>query len=53
LQEQLYQKYGEFLYLVGDATGASNPVVPYVSGGNTHVIVFSDQRYLTFGEMLY
>ena len=32
------------------ATGASNPVVLYVSGGNTQVIAYSDQRYRIFGE---
>ena len=32
------------------ATGASNPVVLYVSGGNTQVIAYSNQRYRIFGE---
>lgn len=32
------------------ATGASDPVVLYVSGGNTQVISFSDGRYRIFGE---
>lgn len=32
------------------ATGACDPVVLYVSGGNTQVIAFSDQRYRIFGE---
>ena len=32
------------------ATGASDPVVLYVSGGNTQVIAFSDGRYRIFGE---
>jgi len=32
------------------ATGATDPVVLYVSGGNTQVIAFSDQRYRIFGE---
>ena len=32
------------------ATGASNPVVLYVSGGNTQVIAYQDQRYRIFGE---
>ena len=31
------------------ATGAANPVVLYVSGGNTQVIAYSDQRYRIFG----
>jgi len=26
-------------------TGAQNPVVLYVSGGNTQVIAYSDHRY--------
>jgi len=31
-------------------TGAENPVVLYVSGGNTQVIAYSDRRYRIFGE---
>jgi N6-L-threonylcarbamoyladenine synthase len=34
------------------ATGCSNPVVLYVSGGNTQVIAYSKQRYRIFGEAL-
>eukprot|EP00592_Proboscia_alata_P010989 CAMPEP_0194355448 /NCGR_PEP_ID=MMETSP0174-20130528/3354_1 /TAXON_ID=216777 /ORGANISM="Proboscia alata, Strain PI-D3" /LENGTH=385 /DNA_ID=CAMNT_0039124723 /DNA_START=43 /DNA_END=1197 /DNA_ORIENTATION=+ len=34
------------------ATGASDPVVLYVSGGNTQVIAYSDQRYQIFGETI-
>lgn len=33
-------------------TGANNPVVLYVSGGNTQVIAYSQQRYRIFGEAL-
>lgn len=33
-------------------TGADNPVVLYVSGGNTQVIAYSTQRYRIFGETL-
>jgi tRNA A37 threonylcarbamoyltransferase TsaD len=33
-------------------TRANNPVVLYVSGGNTQVIAYSDQRYRIFGETL-
>ncbi|KAI9890858.1 MAG: putative tRNA threonylcarbamoyladenosine biosynthesis protein kae1 [Vezdaea aestivalis] len=33
-------------------TSASNPVVLYVSGGNTQVIAYSSQRYRIFGEAL-
>lgn len=33
-------------------TGARNPVVLYVSGGNTQVIAYSQQRYRIFGETL-
>ncbi|KAJ3165089.1 putative tRNA threonylcarbamoyladenosine biosynthesis protein kae1 [Geranomyces variabilis] len=33
-------------------TGADNPVVLYVSGGNTQVIAFSEQRYRIFGEAI-
>lgn len=33
-------------------TGADNPVVLYVSGGNTQVIAYSEQKYRIFGETL-
>jgi N6-L-threonylcarbamoyladenine synthase len=33
-------------------TGATNPIVLYVSGGNTQVIAYSAQRYRIFGETL-
>lgn len=33
-------------------TGAQNPIVLYVSGGNTQVIAYSQQRYRIFGETL-
>lgn len=33
-------------------TGATNPVVLYVSGGNTQVIAYSSQCYRVFGETL-
>ncbi|OKL57003.1 tRNA N6-adenosine threonylcarbamoyltransferase [Talaromyces atroroseus] len=33
-------------------TGAFNPVVLYVSGGNTQVIAYSSKRYRIFGETL-
>jgi N6-L-threonylcarbamoyladenine synthase len=33
-------------------TKADNPVVLYVSGGNTQVIAYSQQRYRIFGETL-
>lgn len=32
--------------------GADNPVVLYVSGGNTQVIAYSDRRYRIFGETI-
>lgn len=35
-----------------DITGAQNPVVLYVSGGNTQVIAYSERRYRIFGETL-
>ncbi|KAJ8101267.1 glycoprotease family-domain-containing protein [Lipomyces tetrasporus] len=35
-----------------EITGANNPVVLYVSGGNTQVIAYSHQRYRIFGETL-
>ncbi|MFH4981005.1 hypothetical protein AB6A40_007714 [Gnathostoma spinigerum] len=33
-------------------TGAENPVILYVSGGNTQVISYSHQKYRIFGETL-
>ncbi|AEO63263.1 14dd8713-51c8-4bee-a4a7-e437738e6e1d [Thermothielavioides terrestris] len=33
-------------------TGADHPVVLYVSGGNTQVIAYAEQRYRIFGETL-
>lgn len=33
-------------------TGAKNPVILYVSGGNTQIIAYSDHRYKIFGETL-
>ncbi|KAL1918758.1 uncharacterized protein VTP21DRAFT_2780 [Calcarisporiella thermophila] len=35
-----------------EITGAQNPVVLYVSGGNTQVIAYSQKRYRIFGETL-
>lgn len=35
-----------------EITGAQDPVVLYVSGGNTQVIAYSKQRYRIFGETL-
>lgn len=35
-----------------EITGAANPVVLYVSGGNTQVIAYCQQRYRIFGETL-
>lgn len=34
------------------ACSSSDPVVLYVSGGNTQVIAYSDQRYRIFGETI-
>lgn len=34
------------------ATGANDPVVLYVSGGNTQVIAFNDGKYRIFGETI-
>lgn len=34
------------------ATGAENPVVLYVSGGNTQVIAYAERRYRIFGETI-
>lgn len=33
-------------------TSSLNPIVLYVSGGNTQVIAYSQQRYRIFGETL-
>jgi len=33
-------------------TGADNPTVLYVSGGNTQVIAYAEQRYRIFGETI-
>ncbi|KAI9138784.1 Gcp-like domain-containing protein [Paraphysoderma sedebokerense] len=33
-------------------TGANNPVILYVSGGNTQVIAYSENRYRIFGETI-
>lgn len=33
-------------------TNASNPVILYVSGGNTQIIAYSEKRYKIFGETL-
>jgi N6-L-threonylcarbamoyladenine synthase len=33
-------------------TGAENPIVLYVSGGNTQVIAYSEKRYRIFGEAI-
>ncbi|KAG8147686.1 hypothetical protein E2320_022381 [Naja naja] len=33
-------------------TGAKNPTVLYVSGGNTQVIAYSEHRYRIFGETI-
>ncbi|KAJ3078576.1 hypothetical protein HK102_004389 [Quaeritorhiza haematococci] len=33
-------------------TGANNPVVLYVSGGNTQVIAYAEKRYRIFGETI-
>ncbi|MFQ6107036.1 MAG: bifunctional N(6)-L-threonylcarbamoyladenine synthase/serine/threonine protein kinase [Thermoplasmata archaeon] len=35
-----------------ETTGCSDPVLLYVSGGNTQVIAFSNKRYRVFGETL-
>ncbi|EPY33979.1 O-sialoglycoprotein endopeptidase [Angomonas deanei] len=33
-------------------TGSANPVILYVSGGNTQVIAYADHRYRIFGEAI-
>lgn len=33
-------------------TGAQDPTVLYVSGGNTQVIAYSQKRYRIFGETI-
>jgi len=34
------------------ATNSQNPTILYVSGGNTQVIAYSEQKYRIFGETL-
>ena len=34
------------------STGADNPTVLYVSGGNTQIIAYSEKRYRIFGETI-
>jgi len=34
------------------ATGSHNPTILYVSGGNTQVLAYSENRYRIFGETL-
>jgi len=49
----LLPTYGETDIEMGrEITGARNPVVLYVSGGNTQVIAYSRQCYRIFGETL-
>lgn len=33
-------------------TNAQNPVILYVSGGNTQIIAYSKKRYRIFGETI-
>jgi N6-L-threonylcarbamoyladenine synthase len=33
-------------------TKSNNPIILYVSGGNTQVIAYSQQKYRIFGETL-
>ncbi|KFM77213.1 putative tRNA threonylcarbamoyladenosine biosynthesis protein osgep, partial [Stegodyphus mimosarum] len=33
-------------------TGADNPIVLYVSGGNTQIIAYNERRYRIFGETI-
>jgi N6-L-threonylcarbamoyladenine synthase len=33
-------------------TGAQNPTILYVSGGNSQIIAYNDQRYRIFGETI-
>lgn len=33
-------------------TGADNPIVLYVSGGNTQIIAYNGGRYRIFGETI-
>lgn len=45
-------KSGVDIEMGREITGAQNPVVLYVSGGNTQVIAYASQRYRIFGEAL-
>ena len=42
LEAEIFFKYFQFL-------GAENPTVLYVSGGNTQIIAYSEQRYVLHG----
>lgn len=33
-------------------TGAHNPTILYVSGGNTQIIAYSEKKYRIFGETI-
>jgi N6-L-threonylcarbamoyladenine synthase/N6-L-threonylcarbamoyladenine synthase/protein kinase Bud32 len=37
---------------IGSTTGCKDPILLYVSGGNTQVIAFSHQRFRVFGETM-
>jgi N6-L-threonylcarbamoyladenine synthase/N6-L-threonylcarbamoyladenine synthase/protein kinase Bud32 len=37
---------------IGTATGSKDPILLYVSGGNTQIIAFVEGRYRVFGETL-
>jgi N6-L-threonylcarbamoyladenine synthase len=52
LSISLFSSRGLDIEMGRTITGASNPIVLYVSGGNTQVIAYSQQRYRIFGETL-
>lgn len=50
--QEAKNKYNVDIEMGREITGAQNPVVLYVSGGNTQVIAYASQRYRIFGEAL-
>jgi len=49
---KILKRFGLDIEMGREITGAKNPVVLYVSGGNTQVIAYSRQCYRIFGETL-
>lgn len=52
LIDHLIYHHRKDIEMAREITGAQDPVVLYVSGGNTQVIAYSDHKYRIFGETL-